>query len=197
MTQAHDERPEREALASVRPDPPVRNGGRAARDDALAPVRSALLERAAARAAEIRAAAEGEAERIRAKARREAAAIRAEAAALGRADGHAAAELRRTRAQAAARTVELGARSDVYAELRRRVRAAVLALRDDPGYPDLHAGLVALARGAAGPDARIDDAPSGGVRAEGSGVVVDLSLDRLAELATDVLIADVPGLWAP
>ena len=82
-------------------------------------------------------------------------------------------------------------------ELRRRVRAAVAALPAEEGYDRLMHRLTRLAQQVAGPDAELTASPDGGVMASRPGVIVDCSLDRLAELAVAELGPAVTELWAP
>ena len=88
----------------------------------------------------------------------------------------AAAELSRSRR--AARSVALGADLAAHDEIAGRIRAAILGLRDEPGYPELRDRLASAARRAAGPRAEISEHPAGGVVARAGGVVVDCSLPQ-------------------
>ena len=111
--------------------------------------------------------------------------------AQARADGAAqatpvaAAELSRSRR--AARSVALGASLAAHDEIAGRIRAAILGLRDEPGYPELRDRLASAARQAAGPQAEVSEHPAGGVVARAGGVVVDCSLPRLADRAVAAL----------
>lgn len=186
---------------------------------ALAPVAAALVERARAHAELVRGEAEREAAAVMRAAERQAAEIIGAARAAGRAEGELQAATERAQARREARAILLGAHSDVYEELRRRVREAVRALRDDPCYPGLLARLTELARdaahgaasdgvhdgvhdgarGAAPPEPApcIVEAAEGGIEATAPGLRVDLSADTLADRALDLLGAEVMELWEP
>ena len=101
------------------------------------------------------------------------------------------------RAQRDARSVLLGAQREAYDELRARVRAAVGALRDEPGYDRLLEPLARHGPAAAGTGATVTRHPSGGVVARAAGMVVDCSLPRLADLAVEALDGEVRELWTP
>lgn len=176
--------------------PQTAGGGRLIGADALSPVRAALIGQAARRAGEIRATASAEAEAVVAAGRRQAEEILSRARALGELDGRSAAASRRAASRRAARRVVLAAQRDAYEEFRRRVRAAVCALEQDPVYPRLRDRLEQMARGMAGPSATVTPHPSGGVVAEGNGTFVDCSLPRLADRAVDALGAEVSALWS-
>jgi vacuolar-type H+-ATPase subunit E/Vma4 len=162
----------------------------------LAPVRAALIGEATQRADELRAAATADAEAMLAAAGRQVDAVLAQARARGESDGRSAAAAREAISRRDARSVVLTAQRRAYDELRRRVRDAVGALREDPVYPRLLDRLEELARGIAGPAAAITPHPSGGVVAQGAGTFVDCSLLRLADSAVDALGAEVSALWS-
>jgi vacuolar-type H+-ATPase subunit E/Vma4 len=164
---------------------------------ALGPVRQRLRRDAEDEAARLRAAAHAEAAAIVARAQRDARATLAAATvqAAAAADPLTSAELRQAR-EAAASAV-LTAQRAACDELRSRVRAGVAALHTQPGYEQLLHRITMLAGQAAGPDAEVIPAPSGGVVARRPGLVVDCSLDRLADLAVTRLGAEVAELWAP
>ena len=164
--------------------------------DALAPVRAALIGEATQRADELRASATAEAEAVLADARRQVEEILAQACARGESDGQSAAAARAATSRRDARSVVLTAQCRTYDELRRRVRDAVGALREDPVYPRLLGRLEDLARSIAGPSAAISRHPSGGVLAQGAGTFVDCSLPRLADTAVDALGSEVSALWS-
>jgi hypothetical protein len=164
---------------------------------ALEPVRAWLLAAASAEAEHRRAEAADAAERQVAGARAEADAILADARAQGTAEGSALAAAEQARSQRLARRLVLQAEREAYEELRTRSRAAVRALRQDPGYPALRERLNRLALAAAGPGARVSEHPDGGVVAEAPGLRVDCTLDGLAERAITALGGEVAELWAP
>lgn len=168
----------------------------ARRQDALAPVREALLAAARHHAADLVAAAEREAEETVERARQEADAARAEARAQGAADAESVLVWARTRSRREARGTVLAARQEAYQELRRRVRAQVTGLRDHPGYPALLHRLEAQAREALGPDARVEEAPEGGVLATSATRRFERTLPDLAEEALASLEAELAELWS-
>ena len=168
-----------------------------ARDAALAPVRARLLGAARAEADRIVEQARAEAAAIVGGARRDADEAVGRAAAQGRADGELAAAAERSRARERARSIVLGAQRQARDELRDRVLAAAAALRAEPGYQRLLAGLTEMAAAAAGPGATVTADPAGGVVALSRGVVVDCTLARLADLAVDALGDEVRALWTP
>jgi vacuolar-type H+-ATPase subunit E/Vma4 len=164
---------------------------------ALEPVRAWLLAAAHAEAERLRAEAAADAERVVAGARAEADAILADARAQGTAEGSALAAAEQARSRRQARRLVLQAEREAYEELRARSRAAVRALRQDPGYPALRERLDRLALAAAGPGASVSEDPDGGVVAEAPGIRVDCTLDGLAERAIAALGGEVAQLWAP
>jgi vacuolar-type H+-ATPase subunit E/Vma4 len=164
---------------------------------ALEPVRQRLRRDAEDEAARLLAAARAQAAAMVAKAQQDAIAALARAAteAAAAADPLTAAELRRARD--AAKSAVLTAKRAACDELRSRVRTAVAALPAEEGYDRLLHRITRLAGQAAGPDAELTIAPGGGIVARRPGLVVDCSLDRLAELAVTELGAAVTGLWSP
>jgi len=158
------------------------------RDDlagALAPVREALLDSARAEAARIRAAADAAAEATVAAARDEADQIRAQARERGAADAATALGADRSRVRRQARAVLLAARREGSETLRAAARATVLDVRSDPGYPRLHAALIAAARRSLGPGTRTEPAEDGGVIGTRGARRIDLSLTALADRAVE------------
>lgn len=170
---------------------------RTTQDAAIQPVRDAMLRGAADHAGQVVAQARAVAEATVTAARDAAQAAVADARASGIAQATpvAAGELNRSRQ--AARAVSLGAARAAHEEIAGRIRAAVLALRDEPGYPRLRDALAARAAQAAGPDAQVADHPEGGVIARAGGVVVDCSLPRLADRAVEALAAQIAELCGP
>lgn len=166
----------------------------ATQDAALEPVRAAMLGRAEARADLIVGQARDVAAALVADAQRDADTAVATARADGAAEAGlvAAAELNRSRR--VARSVALGAELAAQDELAGRITAAVLRLRDEPGYPELRDRLATRARRAAGPAAEVSEHPDGGVVARAQGIVVDLSLPRLADRAVAALGARIAEL---
>jgi V/A-type H+-transporting ATPase subunit E len=155
------------------------------------PARRSLLERERADAERLLAEADERAAEIVAQADADGQALVAQA----RGEGEAAASLEGAQEQAharrAGRSAVLGARRELFDELRREARKAVLELRNDPALLDR---LEALAREQLGDGAVItrDD----GVRAVDRSRSVDYTLESLAERALGELGAEVERLWA-
>jgi len=166
-----------------------------AQQAALAPVRAAMLRRAGAQAQELVGDAHRAAGALLAQARAAAAdaVTRAQQEGRARAAPLAAAERHRGRRQA--RAILLAAELRASDELAGRIRAAVLGLRDEPGYGELRDRLAALAGRAAGPGAAVSEHPAGGVIARAPGVLVDCSLPRLAERAVEALNPRIRELY--
>jgi vacuolar-type H+-ATPase subunit E/Vma4 len=182
-------------------DPPGprtrRPAGERAKLAALAPARDAMLRQASEQAAEIVRQARRQAQEAIGQARRDAAAQVRSAAEAGRSQAVPLAAAVRNRGRRDARTALLSAQREAYEELCARVRAAVSALRDDPGYGQLAERLRRDAGRAAGPGAVVTEAPAGGVVARGPGTVVDCSLPRLADAAVAALGDQLAWLWTP
>lgn len=168
-----------------------------ARVAALAPVRAHMLRAARAEADRIVDQARIQAATIVRQARRGADETVERARAQGQADIAPAAAAEQSRGREQARSIVLSAQREVHEELRARVLAAVVGLRDEPGYERLLARLTAMAVQAAGPDAMITVQPAGGVVARSRGVLVDCTLPRLADWAVDALDGQVRELWTP
>jgi vacuolar-type H+-ATPase subunit H len=164
--------------------------------DALGPVRDALLARAGADAAAEVAGAEEEARATLQEAGRRADAVRQEARARGEADAHAVLVAMRARSRREARSVVLGAQSDVAAALRDRVHAGLQDLRRDPAFADLESRLESQARALLGPHVRLTKAPSGGFLAEAAGRRAELTLAAVADRLLDRLGPELQSLWA-
>jgi vacuolar-type H+-ATPase subunit E/Vma4 len=164
---------------------------------ALEPVRQRLRRDAEEQAARLCVAAREQAAAIIRQAREDAAAVldesRAEAATT--AAPVTAAELQRARDTA--RTTVLAAQREAYDDLRMRVRRAVGALPEEPGYDRLLRRITRLAEQAAGPSAQLESPPAGGLIARSDGMIVDCSLVRLADLAVAELGAAIRELWTP
>ncbi|ALO67313.1 hypothetical protein AS189_13410 [Arthrobacter alpinus] len=161
---------------------------------ALAPLRQALRTNAEEQAADIRHGASLEAAGLLASAREQAAQILARATREGEDSARSQAALRSSRVRREAQELVLAQRSAVLAELRRQLRARVSALRDDPRYPALVAGLTEHCRTLLGPSARVSESPDGGVIAEAGTRRLDLSLPVLAELALESM-PEESELW--
>jgi len=166
-------------------------------DTALEPVRAAMLRRATTEAEAILAAAHRDATALLAAAHRDAQSALAQARTDGIAQAAPLAAAERDRGRRAARETFLEAERAVRGETERRMRAAVLGLRRQPGYADLRDRLSDLCRVAAGPAAEITEHPAGGVVARAPGVIVDCSLPRLADLVIGELGHQIGELCAP
>ncbi|HVB41723.1 MAG TPA: hypothetical protein VNF47_03315 [Streptosporangiaceae bacterium] len=166
-------------------------------DAALEPVRAALATTAAERAMRIVGEARQAAQVLTEQARRDADAAVAKASREGAAQAGPVAAAELGRGRRAARSVTLGADLATRDELAGRIRAAVLALRDEPDYPGLRDRLAELATRLAGSGAVVTDHRDGGVVARGPGILVDCSLRRLADLAVSALSARIAGLCGP
>lgn len=161
---------------------------------ALEPVRAAMLHRATQEAAVVVASARDAAAVTIAQAERDADALVAQASADGAAQAAPVAMAELSRARQAARSVTLGADLAIRNEVVRRMKAAVLALRDRPDYPRLLERLSVLAASGAGPGAVVSAHPDGGVVATSGGVTVNCSLPRLADRAVAALDAQITAL---
>ena len=162
----------------------------------LEPLRAALSAEAEAGAEQRRTEAEASGARRLAEARAQADAIVKLAGQA--AEQTAAQEVGRRHAAASRRARELrleGERS-LRDELRERAHEAALALRTDPGYPQLLERLSRAAKSQLGPGAELEiDPPQlGGVVARAGGVLVDYSLPALVDRTIDELGADLEGL---
>ncbi|MFD0274262.1 hypothetical protein ACFVHB_10180 [Kitasatospora sp. NPDC127111] len=163
--------------------------------DALEPVRAELLRAARAEAEALRVEARRKAEEIVAGARAEAEAVLDRARRHGEADGRAAAAGEVARARRAARTTELTAQGEAYAELRHRATERVRELYEADSA--VAAGLIERARGCLGAEARITAHPEGGLLATVPGRLIDFGLPTLVQRALDRLGAEAETLWCP
>jgi len=171
--------------------------GAGAGADPLAPVRARLLRGAREEADRIAAEARAQAAAVLRQARHDAEEAGQQAGARGRAEAAPLAAAERRRGCERARSIVLGAQRQAHEELRDRVLAAAVGLRDEPGYGQLLARLTAMATQAAGPGASVTADPAGGVVARSARAVVDCSLPRLAALAVDALGDRTGELWTP
>jgi vacuolar-type H+-ATPase subunit E/Vma4 len=169
-----------------------------AADVTLAPLRDALLADARSRAAGVQAEAAARVESELEAARSETTALlaRARAEAQERADIDVQRRASAQRRDAQRRV--LRARREAYESLREEAIAAVLELRDDPGYAALLDRLEAAARTRLGPGTAIERDPPGlgGVIARDGQRVIDATLPALAARALDELGSEVDELWA-
>ncbi|MGO8958265.1 MAG: hypothetical protein ACLQFR_12975 [Streptosporangiaceae bacterium] len=166
-------------------------------DAALAPVRAVLLRDAAAEADRVLADARNAARAKVEQARADAAGAINRAEAEGRAQVAALALAELSRGRREARRILLDAESRARAQLAGQIRSALINLRYQPGYGELRAKLVELARRAAGPGATVTEHHYGGVVASAPGVFVDCSLPRLAERVIEILGPQLNELSAP
>jgi vacuolar-type H+-ATPase subunit E/Vma4 len=162
---------------------------------ALAPVREWLLDDARREAEQLVADARADAAERLAQAREEARAMVAQAREAGAAHAEEAVALDVARARREARGVLLAAEESLRQRVRDGVHAGADALRQDPGYPDLLAGLATSAREVLGASALVHEAPGGGVIAQLGWRRVDLSLPALADRALRSVEGEVASLW--
>jgi len=168
---------------------------RAVDDEALEPLRTALLDRARADAEEwvacmrTRTAVELEA----ATAASEQALHEARQSGETAAAGVMAVEDAAVRKQA--RAILLNARRAVYEELRSRTHGDVRRLRGDSVYRDLHQAMTVAGRARIGSDATVRDVDDGCV-IEAPGRRVEVTLDSLADWALAGVLAD-SAEWTP
>lgn len=167
---------------------------RARQEAALGPVRAEMLRQAAQDAAEAVTRARDDAAATITRARQEADAAVAKARADGAAQAGPVAMAELSRSRQVARSVALGADVTIRDEVVRRIKDAVLALRDEPDYPLLRERLGELAARVTGPGAVVTEHPQGGVIARADGVTVDCSLPRLANRAIAALDTRIAAL---
>jgi vacuolar-type H+-ATPase subunit E/Vma4 len=165
--------------------------------DALALVAERLQRDAEAQADRIRAAARAEAAAILARAREQEAATIAAASAVAAETAGPLTNSTLRQAHETARSMLLAAQREACDELRAHVQAAFAGLPSQADWEQLGQRIARIATRAAGPDARLSPDPGGGFVARTSGVVVDCSLSRLADLAVAELGARVRELWVP
>lgn len=159
---------------------------------ALEPLRAALLARAAAEAARVRADAEADARRRLDEARHEADRLVADARDRGAADAGWVLAAEETALRRSARGVVLAAQRDAWERLRRESRLAVRALLEEPGARD---GLAALLR-ARLPGCSVQDTEDGGLLAEADdGRSIDASVAALVDRVLPGM--DGERLWSP
>lgn len=164
-------------------------------DAALTPLRQAMLATSSAAAETIRSAASEQAAALIAQARHEADSIRERARADGEAVARAHAELASARARRRAHDTILAAQNSLRQALLVEVGNAATALRDDPRYPALRAGLQDYALGILGPDAQVRESPAGGIIAEAGSRRLDLTLPVLALTTVAAMPQQVSSLW--
>ncbi|HSO03163.1 MAG TPA: hypothetical protein VLQ92_01685 [Candidatus Limnocylindrales bacterium] len=168
-----------------------------ARNEALAPLASALLDRARLDAQGTVARADEDAQALVARARAEADALLADARAMGAADGAAVTAAARMRAERDARRITLEAESAAREDRRRAAREAVRGLRHDPAYPEMLEALRARATHELGPDVTVTELEAGGILAEAGPRRIEYSLDALADDLLDRMDSSVEGRGSP
>jgi vacuolar-type H+-ATPase subunit E/Vma4 len=168
-----------------------------ASENALAPLRTAMLENARASVAAIRADAEARAAGILNEARRQADLIRSDAEASGEATARADALVRSASARREAHETMLREQSALRAELQRQVRDAAIALRVDPRYPALLDRLSQQCRRILGPETTVAESADGGVTARAGSRRIDLSLPVIAAQTLESMEREVSQLWTP
>ena len=163
----------------------------------LEPACEALLADARAQAQRVLEDADDECEERLADARRRAAELLAGAREQGDAEGRVEADREQALEGLLARTEVLAAQRRAYEELQARARAAVLDLREEPGYPELLERLAAAARRDLGDAAQleIDPPDAGGVRGTAGSLHVDYTLVTLAEGCVRDLGPGLRRLW--
>lgn len=164
-------------------------------DEALAPVRAALLATAETRADAIRQDAEEQARAVVAAAHDEAARIIAAAASEGETSARADAALRSARVRRQAHELVLAQQAALRRELARQVREAAVDLRQDASYPTLLATLTQRCRAVLGAEAVVTEDPAGGVVGQAGSRTLDLSLPALAARTLDAMSPQVSRLW--
>ncbi|MDJ0322695.1 hypothetical protein QMG61_02815 [Cryobacterium sp. PH31-AA6] len=164
-------------------------------DATLAPVRDSLRAAALATVAEIGHDARERGQALLAAAGREADGIRAAAAAAGEDAARSEATMRSARVRRQAHETVLTQRNALRLELQEKVRVSATALRTDPRYPDLLAGLIERAHALLGPDATVTENEDGGVTAEAGSRRLDLSLPTLAADTLAQMSPEVADLW--
>lgn len=164
-------------------------------DEALAPVREALLAAARSTVAEVTETAREQALKLLDEANREAGRIRATARAAGEAAARSEAALRSARIRRQATEIVLTRQNGLRLDLQRQVRAAATALRNDPRYPELRARLSERGRDLLGPGAAIRESPDGGVIAENGSRRLDLTLPTLGGETLESMTSTISTLW--
>jgi hypothetical protein len=164
-------------------------------DQALAPVREALLTTAETRAELLRQDAGEQASAVLAAARAEAARIISAAISEGEASARAEAALRSARVRRQAKELVLAQQNALRRELQLQVREAALTLRQDASYPALVAVLTEQCSAVLGAEATVSEDPVGGVVAQAGSRRLDLSLPALAARTLDAMSLKVSRLW--
>ena len=164
---------------------------------ALEPVRARLLRDAAADADSLVNAAAEDARATLRDAETRASAVLAESRRQGAHDAERAGVAASARVRRAIRARELAARREIWEELCRQVVDGVESLRESDRYPAVRRRLTAHVRQVLGPDARVTEAPGGGVVGDAPGRRLDCSLAALARRALDRADEEVEQLWTP
>jgi hypothetical protein len=158
---------------------------------ALEPVRAALLARARRRADQLRSEADDAARQLLAAARDAGDQLRNAARTQGEADARVAVRVAQARARQRARGIVLAAQREVYEELRRR---AIAAVGTELARPAARARLAATLHGRLGPGAELTDTGGGGMTAATSdGRLVTATPEELVDRALAVI--DLEQLW--
>ncbi len=164
-------------------------------DQALAPVREALLTSAETRADLLRQDAREQAKAVLAAAGDEAARIVSAAVSEGEASARSDAALRSARVRRKAKEIVLAQQNALRRELQHQVREAAVNLRQDASYPTLLAALTERCRAVLGAEATVSEDPAGGVVAQAGSRRLDLSLPTLAARTLDAMSPQVSRLW--
>lgn len=173
-------------------------GGPGLKQASVEPARAALLADARERAGQLLQQADEQARELIAQAQRDAEELLARAREEGLAAGRAQGARDAGRGQVLSRWEVLAAQQAVYEELRQRVHTDVMALREEPEYPELLERLAAAAHRDLGEGAELEIDPPGrgGVEARAGSRQVDYTLPSLAERCLQNVGPALARLWA-
>lgn len=162
---------------------------------ALEPLNTALAAAAQSRVSAFEVSARDAATQAQEAAARDRDKLVAEATAAGKHDAEAAAALASARIRRTANELVLAQQEEIRAELRDRVRAESLALRNDPAYPTMLKNLTKRARRLLGAGATVTVSEDGGVTAVARSRRIDLTLPTLAAAKFDELTEEMGSVW--
>jgi hypothetical protein len=164
-------------------------------EQALEPLRNALLTRARGQAAACvtRVRSETATEFDAARAGADQAVL--DARRRGETEGATAVAIDDVTVRRQAHTLLLAARRSVYEQLQLKTRNNVTQLNGEPIYRDLRDTMTSAGRSLIGPDATVRDIDDGCV-VESSGRRVEVTLGSLADWALDGVLAESPE-WTP
>lgn len=167
----------------------------AAEQQALEPLRNALLTRARGQAAASVARVRSETATQFDAARADADQAVLDARRRGETEGATAVAIDDATVRRQVHTLLLAARRSVYEQLRLQIRNDVRQLHGDPVYRDLRKTMTSAGRSLIGPNATVRDVDDGCV-IEASGRRVEVTLRSLADWALDGVLADSQE-WTP